>query len=172
MLIWITMVLLLVSVAWQDFHYRSVQTWLFPALALLAIIQSHIFGVFSLGVLVTNLTVISLQLLLLNLVICWRFRTNKWLMHKQRWIGWGDIAFFGVASCFFSTFNFLFFYVGSLIMVLVVTTLWGILGRNIKYVPLAGGQALGLGILLLYDTVEHGKGLYKNWGLMERVLGM
>ena len=154
---------MLAMVVWQDLKYRAVYTWLFPLLAIAVVAHSVVLGVFSMAAVATNLLLIAVQLGLLNLLMYWR--TRKWLMHGERWIGWGDIAFFAVSACCFSTVNFVVFYVVSLLVVLFAALAAMAFGRFVRTIPLAGGQALLLALLLAADHANRGRRLYMDMDL-------
>ncbi len=164
MLLWAIVIGVLAAVVWQDFKYRTVYAWLFPLLVVLIVIQSIVLNVFSFTSVVANLVIVAVQLGLLNLLMYWR--TKKWLMHGEKWIGWGDIAFFAVLACCFSTINFVVFYVASLSIVLFGTLAAMAFGRFIVHIPLAGGQAMLLALLLLADYGHWGRRLYVDIDLM------
>jgi hypothetical protein len=172
MLIWLAIILLLAAVAWQDFRYRAVYTWLFPTLAALTIGQALWLGVFSFAILFANILIVILQLALLNVAMCWRTRSSRWLMSGEHWIGWGDVAFFGVVACSFSTLNFVFFFVGSLLLVLLATIGVRIANKRVTDIPLAGWQAALLGMLLLWDAGAWGRSFYKDLHIASAMLGV
>ncbi|MGK6353536.1 hypothetical protein [Parapedobacter sp. DT-150] len=165
MYLWIAVVAGLAVIAWQDFRDRAVYAWLFPLLCVLAVAHAVDLGVFSLYVLVANLIIVAGQLALLNLVMYWR--TRKWLMHGEQWIGWGDLACFAVLACCFSTVNFVLFYVASLIIVLLAALVTMAMGFRTKHVPLAGGQAVLLAMVLLADYAHRGKRLHTDIDIMQ-----
>lgn len=160
MLLWAILIAVLATVAWQDFRHRAVYAWLFPLLTVLIITHAIVMDVFSLTSIITNIAIIAVQLGLLNLLMY--LRTKKWLMRGERWIGWGDIAFFGVLACCFSTVNFVVFYVISLIIVLFGALATMAFGRFTVHIPLAGGQAILLILLLLIDYGHWGTRLYDD----------
>src|SRR3546814_11376042 len=96
-MLWIVIMAMLAMVLWQDFRYRAVYAWLFPLLAIGIVAHSVMLGVFSMTAVAVNLFLIAIQLGVLNLLVYWR--THKWLMRDERWMGWGDIAFFAVSAC-------------------------------------------------------------------------
>lgn len=149
---------MLAMVVWQDFRYRAVYVWLFPLLAIGVVAHSIVLGVFSMSSVAVNLLLIAVQLGLLNALVYWR--THKWLMHGEQWMGWGDIAFFAVSACCFSTINFVVFYVVSLFIVLFAALAAMAFGRFVKNIPLAGGQALLLVLVMLADYANRGRRLY------------
>ncbi|MBK1442597.1 hypothetical protein JHJ32_21535 [Parapedobacter sp. ISTM3] len=165
MMLWAMVIGLLALVVWQDFKHRAVLTWLFPLLVLLAISHSVVLQVFSFAVVLTNLAIVVVQLALLNLLLYGK--QKKWLMRGEHWLGWGDVAFFAVLTCCFSTVNFIVFYVASLTIVLLATLLTLALGRRVATIPLAGGQAALLVIVLLADHAHWGRRLYVDIDIMK-----
>lgn len=160
MLLWAILIAVLATVAWQDFRHRAVYAWLFPLLAALVVTHTIVMDVFSFTSIVINIAIIAVQLGVLNLLMY--MRTKKWLMHGEQWIGWGDIAFFGVLACCFSTVNFVVFYVISLIIVLFGALATMAFGRFAAHIPLAGGQAVLLMLVLLLDYGHWGMRLYDD----------
>ncbi|SEK54749.1 hypothetical protein [Parapedobacter koreensis] len=158
MVLWAMVIGILALVVWQDFTHRAVYVWIFPLLAVLAIAHSIMLQVFSLAFILTNLIIVVIQLCVLNILLYGK--RKKWLMHGEQWLGWGDVAFFAVLTCCFSTVNFILFYVVSLIIVLLATLLAIAVGCRMKNIPLAGGQAALLAMVLLADYVHWGRQLY------------
>ncbi len=159
-MLWIAIIGLLGTVAWQDFRYHAVYAWLSPLLAVLVVTHSVVLRAFSLASLGVNLLVIMVQLGLLNVLVYWH--TKRWLMHGDRWIGWSDIAFFMLSACCFSTINFVVFYVTSLVIILFGTLAAMAFGRFVKHIPVAGGQAVLLVLLMMADYPFLGKRLYMD----------
>ncbi|SFC82608.1 Type IV leader peptidase family protein [Parapedobacter composti] len=164
MLLWATLVGLLAAVAWQDFRGRSVYALLFPSLVVIAVVHAMMLDVFSPAAVAANLAILAVQLIVLNLVMYWRKRA--WLMQGEQWMGWGDVAFFVVLAFCFSTFNFVLFYVASLLVVLLGALLAMAFGVRVATIPLAGGQAALLVLLLLADGTHLGRHLYVDAGFI------
>jgi len=152
----------LAFICYQDFRYRAVYWISFPLLCLLLLwlkcwqagtenaIWHPIFGQ----------SFFSLQLLLL-----WVYFSVK---HKRpvnltaAHLGWGDVLFLAVIPFYLSPVNFIAFYMGSLVLVLlwVAATqmssnkLWSLnlaghsTTENLQ-IPLAGLQALMLGVIMI-----------------------
>lgn len=162
-MLWVLVMAMLAMVVWQDFRYRAIYIWVFPLLTAAIVAHSVVLGVFSATSVAMNLAFIAVQLGLLNILVYWR--THKWLMRTERWLGWGDIAFFAVSACCFSTVNFVVFYVVSLLIVLFAALAAMAFGKFIKSIPLAGGQALLLALVMLADYTNHGRRLYMDIGM-------
>lgn len=158
MLLWFIIIGLLGRVAWEDFKYRGVLVMLFPVLGAVVISHAVLLGVFSIKDVAANLIIVTVQLGILAGVLFWR--KGSWKLTGYNWIGWGDVAFFMVMACCFSTTNFVLFYSVSLALVLLVALLAKIIGFQVKHIPLAGGQALMLAIVYLADYMQLGANLF------------
>lgn len=160
MVFWGLVIAILAAIAWQDFKYRAVYTWMFPAAVALVTVQSVMLHTFSFTAVGINLLIIALQLALLNLLMYWR--KEEWLMAGEQWMGWGDVAFFAVLAFCFSPVNFVVFYVISLLLVLIGSLTIMVAGYKVGRIPLAGGQAALLAIVWLFDYSHWGRRLYMD----------
>ena len=70
-------------------------------------------------------------------------------------LGWGDVLFLICAACYFPVIHQLFFIVLSLLIVVIIYGLWYWKDAKRGTIPLAGLQALMLGILLAGDWWGH-----------------
>jgi len=142
---------LLLSIFAQDIFSRSLYWICFPVLAaLLFVIQllSHesaaevwVPGVINIGFLTIQLLVVSAYFSL---------KYKRWVNVTQELIGWGDVLFLLSISFYLSVLNFLFFYVGSLLLIVFGWFCWQLIsGNRTKQIPLAGLQALLLAVLLV-----------------------
>jgi hypothetical protein len=79
----------------------------------------------------------------LLIVSAWfSFRQKKWVNVTAELLGWGDILMIISIGVYLSILNFLIFYIGSLVLIILIWSLWVyIFDRNAKYIPLAGMQA-------------------------------
>ena len=110
-----------------------------------------------------------LQLLLLT--IYFSMKNKKWVNITKDYLGWGDILFLLTVAFFLSPMNYLFFYVGSLLVVLLFTML-ALVRNGTRYkIPLAGLQALLFAGLPLIDwnlstfSLQSDEWLLKQFGL-------
>ncbi|MFC7526926.1 prepilin peptidase [Parapedobacter sp. GCM10030251] len=160
MVLWGLVIAVLAAIAWQDFKYRAIYTWMFPAAVALVTVQSIMLHTFSFTAVGINLLIIALQLALLNLLMYWR--KGEWLMEGEQWMGWGDVAFFAVLIFCFSPVNFVVFYLTSLLLVLIGSLAIMVAGYKVGRIPLAGGQAALLAIVWLFDYSHWGRRLYMD----------
>jgi hypothetical protein len=140
----ILIITLLLMVFVQDVKSRAVYWIVFPLLVVAFIFWQSIKQrsltmpgydvLFNLG---------FLMLQLLSLTIGFSFKQKQWVNITRGFLGWGDILLLVSLAFFFSFLNFFAFYMGSLLMVLLI---WVIsrqtLFRNSPHIPLAGLQAL------------------------------
>lgn len=97
-----------------------------------------------------NLLFVVLVLLLLT---AWFSLKEKRLVNiTAQLLGWGDILFLVCMSLYFSILNYLFFYIASLLAVVIFWSAWRLLSKkDNRQIPLAGLQALLLAVYLSSD---------------------
>src|ERR1041385_2387349 len=128
----------------QDVKSRSVYWILFPALTGLLLLL-HFFQssglIWSWQSVVFNVAFFLAQLLLVTLYFS--IRNKKLTNITGELLGIGDVLFILSVAFYLPIFNFLFFYIASLIIVLAFWLIWqSISMKKIKHIPLAGLQAL------------------------------
>lgn len=146
----VLMTCLFISV--QDFKFRAVYWWLFPllffALGLLTYDRTGANQVTT--NLFANFGFVFLQLLLLSIYFSVKERrlVNIFAHH----FGVGDLLFLLSVTVYFSLFNYILFYVTSLIMVIAFTLILNQLVKKTNpKIPLAGEQAL---LLVLFMAID------------------
>lgn len=140
--LFIEAVLLLVFV--QDMRDRSVYGFLFPVLMLLFLGLQLLQGNTLMGIgqsVGINIGFFAIQFFIVSAYFS--VKHKKWTNLTAGLLGWGDVLFL-LALCFYlSVLNFLFFYITSLVLVLVIWLVWQFFAKETsKQVPLAGLQAL------------------------------
>lgn len=146
----ILMTCLFISV--QDFKFRAVYWWLFPLLFFaLGLLTYDRTGANQITTnLFANFGFVSLQIALLSIYFSVKERrlVNIFVHH----FGIGDLLFLLSVTVYFSLFNYILFYVTSLIMVIVFTLILNQLVKKTNpKIPLAGEQAL---LLVLFMAVD------------------
>ena len=141
----IVLVALLSTIVFQDLKHRAISWILIPlllcfqtllALSALTIEKTIFFFLINLGFIVMQLICITAY---------FSFKNRKFINIVNNYLGIGDILFFLVLCLGFSPFNFILFYLCSLIITLLAFLLYQILSRSQdKEIPLAGAMALGL----------------------------
>ena len=134
---------LLGVVVYQDFKSRSISWFLIPLLfvgfvanALLKIEPNELITYLGINFLLVLLNLIGVTLLL-------SIKEKKWVNIIDNYLGLGDVLFFVVITVAFSPFNFVAFYLGS---VLLITLIYGsvilINKKRNTLIPLAGAMSL------------------------------
>lgn len=142
--------LVLCTIAYQDFKYRAVYWICFPLLAVL--FSGCKISAVGFAGLFTDL-IFTGGFLLLQLVVLWLYfyvKYRKSVNLTDGYLGWGDILFL-LAVCFYlSPVNYILFYVVSLIVSIGYALLARSLVKNEELtIPLAGIQALLFVFLLI-----------------------
>ena len=157
----LTIAILLTLVTYQDFKFRAVSWAIFPLLIAAMTIENVLkpgpkITTIGIGI---NVTFVLTQLILLTLYLSAKQRAfvRVWDAH----IGPGDILFFIVLACFFTPFNFICFYVLSLLLTVAIVVMLKRYFPSFQQVPLAGIQS-GLLLLLLIGNVAFGFADFKS----------
>lgn len=144
MLVKIAILALLMLVFAQDMRSRSVYWFLFPVLIvlfmMLTIPHAHAWP----PVLI-NIGFLLLQLLLVSAYFS--VKQGRWVNITEELLGWGDILFLLSIAFYLSVLNYLFFYLSSLLSVLLFWLIFS--PKQDKHIPLAGLQALIFSFFLI-----------------------
>lgn len=153
----------LVFIWWQDLRYRAVYWVCFPILAVLLFMLKYKY---------TGLNPIlvdagyATSFLLTQLFVLWIYFSikNKRIVNlTENYLGWGDILFLISIVFYLSPVNYVFFYVLSLILVLLYVIIKaGLASKEDKHIPLAGLQAALLAIAMSIDWFTNYITLYKD----------
>ena len=138
----ISICVILLCIAYQDFRQRAVSALLFLVLALLLLSLNLSTGFWqdSYPHIVANLLFLVFQLGVIMLYF--RVKAGKWEQVMDRKLGWGDIVFLLCLSLYMPFLNFFVFYAVSLFLILLVTLLNRSWRNPQKGIPLAGCQSL------------------------------
>ncbi len=132
---------------------RSVYWFLFPLLAIVFIsmrLWNHCADRDWIQTTLINISFVIVQLVILS--IYFSIKNRRWVNISTGLLGIGDILFLLCITLYLSTLNFLFFYIISLIMVLICWLVWQlIISRKDKSIPLAGLQAFLFSLFLMAD---------------------
>jgi len=136
----ILILIVLIFVFVQDIISRSVYWFLFPVLIALFIAIHHLSGGYCHQVLI-NIGFLIFQFLILS--VYFSLKNKHWINITDNYLGWGDLLFLISIGFYLSVLNYLFFYLFSLITVLLAWLIWeGLSKKKDKQIPLAGLQAL------------------------------
>lgn len=93
-----------------------------------------------------------LVLVLAVLTLYFYFKKGRFINITDGLIGWGDVLFQLVIAVYLSVLNYIFFYIASMPVVLLMWILWQSVTKNKnKYIPLAGFQSLLFIVFLAGD---------------------
>lgn len=164
----ISLLLVAAGVFWQDWQQRAVSVWLFVLLFALAGIRYGLAGLGYVPLLFNGLFIV-IQLGVIVGYCLLRFRTAAML----RYFGLGDVLFWLALALLFSPFNFIAFFVGSLLASLVLYFIIRRIFQNeqMQTVPLAGFQSLLLIFVLAFCQVYPGWQPYEDHYLLS-ILGL
>ena len=149
----------LLLIAFQDFRERAVNWYLFSVAFVICAFQASLYLdwieiMINFGINLTLLVVLFTTLLCYLLIRFGRNQLSLW-----NYLGLGDVLFFIVLAICFSPFNFVIFTVVSL-MISLLTSILFLSGRT---VPLAGIQALCLGIFSILQYFLDRSPFNDNW---------
>jgi phosphoglycerol transferase MdoB-like AlkP superfamily enzyme len=166
------MVGVLLGITVQDLLWRAVYLWVFPLLFVLFVmawfLERRDLPDAFLGSLI-NTGFLLLQFLLVSLYF---FVKNKRPVKlTSGLLGWGDLLFLLCSAFYFSTLNFIFFYVSSLLLTLLGWLIWQMIAKSPdRRIPLAGIQSVFMVALLVADKFGTGIDLSNDSWLTIRLL--
>jgi len=140
----------LLFIGYQDLRYRAVYWICFPIVAsLFLLIKTDKIGWYvSMQEAVFGLLFFALQFFLLW--IYFSVKEKKRVALTSGYLGWGDVLFLVAVSFYFSPFNYIIFYVLSMVLVLIYAIITRLVqSKKHLEIPLAGLQALMLSILII-----------------------
>ncbi len=133
----------------EDILSRSVHWYLFPLLTAGLFILKLQHQTMSDAWVPSAINIVFLALQLFILAIYFSVKSKKWINVTQTLLGWGDILFLLSIAFYLSVLNYLFFYVASLLMILLFWLIRNLVTKNkFNHIPLAGLQALIFALLL------------------------
>jgi hypothetical protein len=146
----IILIILLFSIAYQDFKYLQVSLYIYLATFFIAFfINLTTNGLKEL--LSFTLTNFALLLIQLAVILFYIFVKDKKVSTLFKYIGLGDFVFFAVICLMLSPLNFIVFQIVSFLVILALHFFLKKVRTFNNVVPLAGYQALMSIILILLD---------------------
>lgn len=150
---------------YQDMQYRAVYWICFPILAVLLFFVKYKFSGMaeSLTDAIYGLSFFAVQLFLLW--VYFAVKNRKPVNITKHYLGIGDILFLMAAAFYLSPVNYVVFYILSLIVILMYTLIKRFfIKEDSPYIPLAGLQAVILGLVLVFSIFKPGIVFYNdNW---------
>ncbi|GAB3433125.1 hypothetical protein [Niabella aquatica] len=150
--VWLVMVcVLLAGIAYMDFKERAVPVFLLAGLWLVMVM----YGITAYGYkttfsqCLTNSVMVGLVVGILFGYYALKERSLKQFVNKK--LGTGDVVFWICIAPLFSPANFLLFFTGSLLLIIVLIGIQVLASSKTNLVPLAGYQSVLLLILLIVN---------------------
>ncbi|MCH5718193.1 hypothetical protein MKP07_19360 [Niabella hibiscisoli] len=141
------------AIAYTDFKERSVPVYLLVALLGICIMDTalQIDVTTALWQLAVNTGLILL--LLSTLLVYYRFKQGSFKEVINQKLGMGDVVFWIAITPLFSLFNFILFFIASLLIVLIIMLIRVAYKKPVTLIPLAGYQALVLVAIILSNLL-------------------
>ncbi len=167
LVLYIGFLILLQVIFFQDLKFRAVSWIVFPILFVIAWGVGY-FDTGSLSITWRHFSINFLLLFtqLLAVTLYFSLKNRKLVLITKGYLGWGDILFLVCACVLFSPINFILFYLGSAIFVMMGHLIWRSLGTVNPKIPLAGMQAMMLTLLSLTVNQYLGYSFYDDRWLM------
>ncbi len=156
----ILLIFTLVTIAWSDFHCRTIPIWqmiiLFISLLEVSVLQNGLKGVSNFFIF--NLGFLAFQLCILTLYFS--IRDKSLIFIPDKLLGWGDIILFAILALGFSIGNFILFLVSGYLlslMIFMVLKIFPPQRDSWRQIPLAGVVSLlyaGIIIVHLFGLVK------------------
>lgn len=146
-------VVLLLIIVVQDFKDRAVSWILFPILILLFSLYS--INLFHIKEFIVNsfINVLILSIQVLFIIMYFSLRNRRFVNITSHYLGWGDIIFLFSICFLLPPLSFLFFYLTSLAVTLVVVLFIQLFFNLKNNIPLAGIQSSFLVLLILLQKI-------------------
>lgn len=152
MVLQVLIVAVLLFIFYQDMRYRAVYWIVFPLLLLLMIVvvvknqtiqDLFISSSYNIGFLLAQLVL---------LFVYFSVKERRLVNITSGYLGWGDILFLLCIAFYLSPFNYLIFYIASLLVVLCFSLIiYYLKPAKESKIPLAGLQAIMFSLLFLAD---------------------
>ncbi len=141
-------------IALQDFVSRSVYWWLFPLLfiGVLIFLPEIENETFNISYVLANMCLLLLVVSLTGIYYFFVYRRLA-LSKIEGSVGLGDLLMLPVFIVSFSPFNFILFFIASIVVALVGYIIQGMIKNDMNTVPLAGYWAVLLMICFLGSWV-------------------
>ena len=144
-------IIVLIAIAYEDFKYRAVHIGWLSALILLSVCYTRYnFLETWLNNTIANGLYIGLQIACLTLYFS--IRNKQFINIFKTYLGIGDLVFMIAVCPLFNLNIFLYIFIFSLVIILLISLLWNKLRPNPNFtIPLAGCWAMQLIPYFLYQ---------------------
>ena len=151
LLISLIICMFLLSIIYMDFKENAVQLFLFCGLFLLNIAYATLsrdLSIMMKQVFTNSVIILSIVLLLF---VYYSIKEKSFRKFFNQKLGVGDIVFWISIAPLFSTFNYILFFIGSMLMVLLIVLTLRLIKEEVGFIPLAGYQSLFLLVIMLLN---------------------
>jgi len=162
----VLLMLTLAYMAWQDFADRAVEWFWFPVLWLLLLANEHAMTLFFFDYALINTCFVVVFLTLLHVYLLCKYNER---LSNDKHLGFGDMLFFMVVTMAFSPVNFVGFIVASELIVILASRLVFWLQQKEHTIPLVGGQAWAMMLVLVWCANTEGINRFNDNQLLKLI---
>lgn len=150
-------------ICYQDMRYRAVYWICFPVLSILLLLFKYQYSGLYNALTESGYGFLFVAAQLLLLWLYFSVKNKKFINITRIYLGLGDILFLIAITFYLSPINYVLFYIGSLIVVLLYAlTRQVLLKQGSQEIPLAGLQALLLCFVLIFSLINPSFKLYTD----------
>lgn len=141
------------AIAYTDCKDRSVPVYLLLGLLVICLVNTALQVDITTAFLQLAVNTALIVLLLISLLLYYRLRQGSFKGVVNQKLGAGDIVFWIAITPLFSLFNFMLFFISSLVIVLIVMMVRLARKQPVALIPLAGYQALVLAAIIIINAL-------------------
>jgi uncharacterized membrane protein len=145
-------------------RYRAVYWISFPILGVLLFFQKQLYVGFTDSLVEAGYSILFFAIQVLLLWVYFAIKNKRPIDITKEYLGLGDLLFLLAIAFYLSPLNYVLFYIGSLVIVLVYALflqMW--LKKSNLQIPLAGLQAFMFAVILLLSIVNPNLKLYSDF---------
>ncbi|MGH1338878.1 MAG: prepilin peptidase [Aureispira sp.] len=152
----------------QDFRERAISLWTLPWIFLLGSYHAWSNWLWEPWFLLFNGAFVGVQLLGVSLYFSIKHR--RWINITKQYLGLGDVLFFLALTPLFAPLQFCCFFLASLLLILLLASLYHWFVKPLKTIPLAG--AMSCCWLIYRATLSYyNLSSYDDWSLLKLLYG-
>ena len=141
-----------IAIIIEDFKYRAIRWFWIPVLVFLCLGIAITENSWSEILVLFRTNVVFILIQLLGVSLYYSLKVKRLVNITDNYLGWGDILFFLPLCLLFSPINFIVFFIGGLMMILLGYILWKqFFLPELETIPLAGGLAIVAMVCLIGD---------------------
>lgn len=155
-------------IIYQDFSARLISWWTIPWVLFIAGYLAVNNPFWQWQFLAFNFVFLVVQILAVSLYFS--IKNRVWVNITKSYLGIGDILFFVAICPLFSPVHFCFFFIGTLILTLIMALIYQLTIKKLKTIPLAGAMSICL-ISYYLGLYFYGTSPYNDWPLVQFIYG-